>query len=65
MPEKCDICFRTYANVDAYNAHLNRPSHYRKCVQFEMLYSQYPDSIKYHEWRETLAKCDRPRTNNK
>ena len=65
MPETCEICHKDYANVDAYNIHLNRRSHYRKMIQYECLYSQFPESIKYHDWKQLRADCDRPRKSKK
>ena len=57
----CNICKRTYKNVDAYNVHLNRRSHYRKVAQFDCFYSKFPDSDAYKEWLKIRAESDAPR----
>ena len=58
----CKICRRCYRNVDAYNTHLNRRSHYRKVIQYDTLYRQYQGTQKWEEWLKIRNECDTPRS---
>ena len=57
----CKICNRSYRNVDAYNTHLNRNSHYRKVLQYDTLYRQYIGTKKWENWLKLRDECDTPR----
>ena len=63
--QNCKICKRSYKNIDAYNVHLNRRSHYRKVVQMELLYRHIENQGNekaYADWLKIKEECDKPRS---